>query len=306
MAFLDNSGDIILDAVLTDTGRYRLAKGDGSFRVVKFALADDEINYSLYNKNHPSGSAYYDLDILQTPVLEAFTDNAASMKSKLLTISRNNLLFLPVLKLNEVFDANVRKHTDGAFIIAADKETEDAIMSVNGNPVSGIIPGETGRGGSRIRVDQGLDTNEITPSVPIDSDLLETQYIVEIDSRLGKIASINNRLAVSSYIDDDGIASYFFSLGTDLDYVKTNTDQEPTTANRNIIKGPRGTYFEFSIRSSLDLNTSTFLFDQLGGYVNMSISDGTTSQLQFIDATVRITGATTGYRIDVPVRFVKI
>ena len=46
MAFLDNSGDIILDAVLTDTGRMRLAKGDGTFKIVKFALSDDEIVYS--------------------------------------------------------------------------------------------------------------------------------------------------------------------------------------------------------------------------------------------------------------------
>jgi hypothetical protein len=69
MGFLDNSGDIILDAVLTDTGRMRLAKGDGSFNIVKFALADDEVNYELYNTGHASGSAYYDLEILQTPVL---------------------------------------------------------------------------------------------------------------------------------------------------------------------------------------------------------------------------------------------
>ena len=48
MGFLDNSGDIILDAVLTDTGRMRLAKGDGSFKIVKFALGDDEIDYSTY------------------------------------------------------------------------------------------------------------------------------------------------------------------------------------------------------------------------------------------------------------------
>ena len=67
MGFLDNSGDIILDAVLTDTGRMRLAKGDGSFKIAKFALGDDEINYELYNANHASGSAYYDLEILQTP-----------------------------------------------------------------------------------------------------------------------------------------------------------------------------------------------------------------------------------------------
>ena len=65
MAFLDNSGDIILDAVLTDTGRMRLAKGDGSFKIVKFALGDDEINYELYDKNNSSGSAYYDLEIMQ-------------------------------------------------------------------------------------------------------------------------------------------------------------------------------------------------------------------------------------------------
>ncbi len=100
MAFLDNSGDIILDAVLTDTGRLRLAQGDGSFKISKFALGDDEINYTLYNKNHASGSAYFDLEILQTPVLEAITNNSAQIKSRLMTISRTNLLFMPILKLN--------------------------------------------------------------------------------------------------------------------------------------------------------------------------------------------------------------
>ena len=101
MAFLDNSGDIILDAVLTDTGRFRLAKGDGSFKIAKFALGDDEVNYELYNRAHSSGSAYYDLEILRSPVLEAFTNNASSMKSKLISIPRNNLLYLPIVELNE-------------------------------------------------------------------------------------------------------------------------------------------------------------------------------------------------------------
>jgi len=55
MAFLDNSGDIILDAVLTDTGRKRMARGDGTFRVMKFALGDDEINYGTYNGSAPAG-----------------------------------------------------------------------------------------------------------------------------------------------------------------------------------------------------------------------------------------------------------
>jgi hypothetical protein len=308
MAFLDNSGDIILDAVLTDTGRMRLAKGDGSFKITKFALGDDEINYRLYNKNHPSGSAYFDLEILQTPILEAFTDNAASLKSKLLTIPRNNLLFLPVIKLNNVFDPKVRMHTSGAFIVAADSDTEAVIMNVNGVPVDGIIPGETGNGGTHIRIDQGLDTPEVSLAVPLDSDLLETQYIVEIDNRLGSIASTNNTKAVASYIDDDMIASYFFSLGTDTQFVNNINDVDINNIDKYAIRSSRGTFLQFSIRSSLDLNTSTYLFDQLGDYAGLLTKDNPTTgeSLRYIDTTVRVTGATTGYRIDIPVRFVKL
>ena len=69
MAFLANSGDIILDAVLTDAGRKRLARGDGTFQITNYAFGDDEINYSNFDSNNSSGSAYYDLEILQTPVL---------------------------------------------------------------------------------------------------------------------------------------------------------------------------------------------------------------------------------------------
>ena len=302
MAFLDNSGDIILDAVLTDTGRYRLAKGDGSFKIVKFAFGDDEIDYGLFNKVDTRGSAYYDLDILQTPILEAFTDNSAGLKSKLISIPRNNLLYLPIIKLNERATPSNKMHTLGAFIVSVDKETEDAINIVNGQVVQGLINGETINGGSHIRLDQGLNTNEITPSVSIDSDLLETQYIVEIDNRLGKIASkTSGKIAKVSYIDDDNIASYFFSLGTDLDYVTENNVRtvKPTEA----IAGPRGTILEFTIASSLELNTSTFLFEQLG---NTSTMDPNSTPVYKLDTIVRVTGATTGFRIDIPVRFIKI
>ena len=92
MAFLDNSGDIILDAVLTDAGRKRLAEGNGSFRITKYAFGDDEINYGNYDTTSASGSAYYDLQILQTPVLEAFTNNTATMRSKLISLTNNNIL----------------------------------------------------------------------------------------------------------------------------------------------------------------------------------------------------------------------
>ena len=94
MGFLDNSGDIILDAVLTDVGRKRMA--EGQFKIAKFALGDDEIDYSLYNADHPSGSAYYDLEILQSPVMEAATKQASSIKYRISfdkAQSSNNTLF---------------------------------------------------------------------------------------------------------------------------------------------------------------------------------------------------------------------
>ena len=301
MAFLDNSGDIILDAVLTDTGRYRLAKGDGSFKIAKFALGDDEIDYSLYDRNNASGSAYYDLSILQTPVLEAFADNAASMKSKLISIPRTNLLYLPVMRINDVFEPSTALNTSGAFFVAVDKETEDELSSING-----IINGETLKGGNYVRIDQGLDTTEITPSVAIDSDLRETQYIIEIDSRLGRIAnpmSENSVDASVSFIDDDSMASYYLTQGTDLDYVKDNTEDE--RLNSQVIDRPRGTYLQFKIRSSLELNTSDFLFERLGNQTTIVGNTGAKTYYK-IDTIVRVTGATTGYRLDVPVRFVKL
>ena len=92
MAFQDNSGDIIFDVVLTDEGRRRLARGDGSFNIVKFALGDDEINYGLYDTTAVTQTQ--DLEILQTPVFEAFTNNTSVMSSMLMSIPRNNLLYL--------------------------------------------------------------------------------------------------------------------------------------------------------------------------------------------------------------------
>jgi len=305
MAFLDNSGDIILDAVLTDTGRMRLARGDGSFKIVKFALGDDEINYELYDKNNASGSAYYDLSILQTPVLEAFTDNAASMKSKLISIPRNNLLFLPTLKLNEVFDASTKRFTDDTFLIAVDdaSETELEVTSA-GVSIDGVLMGETpSRGGNRIRVDQGLDTTQISPGRTLDPLLVETQYMVEMDNRLGSVVSRDdsNRASVS-FVDDDSIATYYLSRGTDSEYVNDITDS--SNSAQQAIAGPRGTRIVFKVQASLELNTSDYLFDTIGTTEDFTGKTGSNS-FKVISSNIRLTGVNTGYRIDIPVKFVK-
>ena len=95
MGYLDNSV-VTVDAILTKKGRELLARGDGSFKITQFALADDEIDYTLYNPAHPSGSAYYGEAIEAMPMLEAFPDETQIMKYKLSTLPRGTAR-LPLL-----------------------------------------------------------------------------------------------------------------------------------------------------------------------------------------------------------------
>ena len=97
MGYLNNTV-ITVDAILTKKGRELLARGDGSFKITQFALSDDEIDYTLYNPTHPSGSAYYGEAIDGMPLLEAFPDESQIMKYKLVTLPRGTAK-LPVLNL---------------------------------------------------------------------------------------------------------------------------------------------------------------------------------------------------------------
>lgn len=316
MAFLDNSGDIILDAVLTDEGRKRLAAG--SFTITKFAFGDDEINYGLYDPNHPSGSAYYDLEILQTPVFEAFTNNASSMQSKVLSISNSELLYLPVIKLNTV-DPNLQRVSatfgKDTFILLADNNTRDALDAAGGyspSSAAGVIEGmaDATRGaGTFITVDQGLDTTAIDFSTPLDYTLRETSYTLELDGRLfGLRAPKSNPFLDVSATDDDGIDTYIFSTDDGSGVVVNNDD----TANAagvsgQTIAGPRGTRLEFSIKAKMDLANSDYYFNEFGSTDAgaVTIAGASITGVKFIDTFINIYGVTTGYNLQIPIRIVK-
>ena len=97
MGYLNNTV-VTIDAILTKKGRELLAKSDGSFKITQFSLADDEIDYTLYNPDHPSGSGYYGEAIENMPLLEAFPDETQIMKYKLVTLPRGTAK-MPVLDL---------------------------------------------------------------------------------------------------------------------------------------------------------------------------------------------------------------
>jgi len=97
MGYLDNSS-VTVDAVLTKLGRERLSSGQ--LNITKFALGDDEINYSLYDTSHNLGSAYYGEAIERMPVLEAFSNDPQTLKYKLVTLPKNTQV-LPIVSVTQ-------------------------------------------------------------------------------------------------------------------------------------------------------------------------------------------------------------
>ena len=97
MGYLDNS-TIVVDAVLTKQGRKLLALGQG-LNISYFTLTDTGVDYSLWNPDHPSGSAYYGEAIENLPNLEALPNAAYFMRNNLITLSRDTVS-LPYATLN--------------------------------------------------------------------------------------------------------------------------------------------------------------------------------------------------------------
>lgn len=296
MSYLRNDGDVIVDFVLTDAGRARLAKGDGSFKISKFALADDEINYALFNKTHVSGSAYFDLNILQLPVFEAWSNSSIELNSRLISIPRNDLLYLPTLKLStQLGPGGGLYSTLNTYIITTNDDT-----ITNLGISAGIIDGQTVQTAQRtpIVVEQGIDSTEISPAQPLADNLKETQYFVSIDSRFAELVTPVGTPAVSdiAFIDSDYFSYYLFSLGSTAQYVTNIQNSQGNSA----IRGPRGTMLKFGIKASLDLNTQTYLFTTLGGTTTIG-----STNYYFLDSSIEITGLNTGFKITVPIRFLR-
>lgn len=97
MSYLSNTS-VVVDAILTKKGRELMARNNGSFQITQFSLADDEIDYTLYNPNHPSGSAFYGEAIEAMPILQAYPNDTEIMRYKLITLPRGTAK-IPVLDL---------------------------------------------------------------------------------------------------------------------------------------------------------------------------------------------------------------
>ena len=98
MGFLPNeTNNIVMDCVLTDLGRQFLSRNDGSFSIIKFAAADDEVDYSIITKfGRTIGKEKIEKNVT---VFEAITNQTLAQKYRLISISNPNLIRLPSLAI---------------------------------------------------------------------------------------------------------------------------------------------------------------------------------------------------------------
>jgi hypothetical protein len=170
MAYIDNQ-TITVDAVLTQKGRQILAQ-NGNLNITSFALADDEIDYTLYQPNHPNGSAFYDIALRNTPVFEPLTDETQTMKYKLVTLNQG-VTSIPVITIAQ------------DKILVTKDYTGDIVISPSTNPAYNLQAGYTAILGNKnvgiLIVQQTNAVNSVSNTVPTfagDINIASAQVVV--------------------------------------------------------------------------------------------------------------------------------
>jgi hypothetical protein len=339
MAFLDNSGDIILDAVLTDTGRKRMAAGN--FKITRFALGDDEINYGLYNKDHPSGSAYYDLEVLQSPILEAFTHINASINYGLVSYARNDLLYLPSLVINtQPFNTlrRVASPTTNVFYCPTQKRTMAGVSTFNalGNSIgttsspdySAVLGGNDPTMGF-IGIETGLNSTELAATQANQSTflgqvgLLDSQFIISYDRRFitAVVSAENSNLSFggasiggwsgSGHVQNDQTMSDYLITTvpaiTSRLYASTDAAENAKILEHTTFTGPRGVFACLDFVATEECVIDQEIFRRFGTINSSMIAGDATGQTyDYIDTIVYVRGLSSNVTLHLPIRIVSI
>jgi len=341
MAFLDNSGDIVLDAVLTDLGRKRMA--EGNFRITQFALGDDEIDYRIYNKNHPSGSAYYDLEILQTPVLEAFASSNANINYGLVSFNGNmNLLYMPTLKVWDktvAVDGTAVQRTSGSvYYVSVNAATSDALRSTMntdfGDDAGVFYYQEASSADTAIYLETGIDSINADPprtegrtnkqAYLTDQHLIDNNMDISMDARF--LTQVRGPKPAGSrwmYTADGsptlemrisnvsrpganriGISNYATAIvSTVTTAISARKDGSTDANNYSMINGPSGVITGLIFAPHTDLKDSAAKYALFGKTSQDLFGDGNT--YDYIDTTVYAVGKTSGVTAHLPIRIIR-
>lgn len=180
MGYLDNT-EIIVDAILTKKGRQKLASGQ-QLGITKFALGDDEVDYSLYEPAHPKGSAYYDSAITAIPVTEASPDETQVLRYKLVSLPKGTTQ-IPVIKLGPT--ALSGNQTDGAISLSP-------TTSPSGNTSQGYTLILADQNAGTLSVTKGAPQQSATPVFIADSAVETAQVISGLEFKFTPNPSLTN------------------------------------------------------------------------------------------------------------------
>lgn len=303
-----NNQTMVMDAILTGKGRKYLA--EGRFEIAYFSLCDDEI---IYSKAQQSNS---ETKFSTTMIFEAIPEETKALKYKLLSLDGDYTHLTSTRLVTEKGPQNGTPQATGNnanyyVIISTEATYNDHYQSGTVSIPDGFLPGYSksiisATENNYIKIDHGVnddgDTNAsylYNDSLP--AELSETQFMVRLDYRLGRIISRDGNEVRPNLVDNDFIAHYVITTNSNPEFFETLT-AEPSASP---IKGSRGLRLKFPIAAATNINTaSNTIWDSLGRQITSFFTNGTTTA-RAIDGTLEIQGVSTSVNITVPLRFVK-
>tara|TARA_R100000278_G_scaffold58529_1_gene48093 strand:- start:2408 stop:3424 length:1017 start_codon:yes stop_codon:yes gene_type:complete len=334
MAFQDSAGGIIIDAALTDLGRKYMAQG--KFKVVKFALGDDEINYEFVTKASGTSSATID-DSLLPPVLEAFGSQEANITHGLLNLRRPDILYIPILKTNDKVDSSVKQHSDGYYYLSVNKTTTRKLKEDLQD--SNKILNQANYEQNKILIESGIEipsefvAAELVPTVEnkntyiLNLGLYDKYVLAYADSKLIKNLLVSPSNSIFKNDANNNLKQNFGPLQKAIKislpkiddtyevYKITMTDnkiyQYSSAAHSekySAFDGPRASIagLNFELIPEL-LNEPTGDGNHRYSFLGNTSNDlfGSGNLYDFIDTTIYIQGLSTNYRLSIPLRIVR-
>ena len=308
MGFLTNQTTVI-DAILTDEGRRRIAAG--TFEIASFSLSDDEIVYSKAQQTSSTTKFY------TTPVFESISENTRSLKYKLLSMDGNYTHLTSTKLVTQLGAQNGTPQASGNntgyyVIIATETTYNDHYQGATAVDVpAGFLPGYSKNLISRtednyIKIDHGINDSgqdsSFTYKDNLPAELEETQFMVKLDYRLGRLVALDGTEIRPSFVDDDFIATYMITINSFPDHFETLVLEEAASP----IAGARGKRMKLLVAAAPNVNsTSSAIWTDLGRTINSFFSNGSTNNAKAIDTVLEVQGTTTSFNITIPLRFVK-
>ena len=327
MAFQNSCYGIVLDAVLTDIGRQRMV--DGKFRITKFALGDDEIDYALYI-TASGGVPEDDTDVRTTPIMEAYAGQNANINHGLQNFIRGDILYYPTIQANTIIEEALNPHSDGFYYFSTNKQTTRKLKSVFGDSKFIVESGLIDK--TKFVIESGIASDEITPNeinkerFIIEMGLYDKYFLAYCDNRYfdeimvcQEDSMFENDIADNLYSRLEPLKtavkislpsiSEFYDVyrfnGIDNNILVRNGH---TGQKYSSLKGPRSTIASFNLKVKNEMTSDAagktdFKYNKFGTVGNSLF--GGSDLYDFIDTTIYIQGLSSNATISLPIRIIR-